>query len=280
MANNVNAQAFIPEIWDASILRTLEDNLVAEKICNMKPTKDIQNAGDTIYFSGLADPTVSDYTGTLDHEGLIDDQIALLIDKQKKYAFKVTDVEQAMANVDLKGSQAQRAAYQIKDAVESDIFQNVYTQAAAGTVTDATCDSASILGDITQAQVYLAENNVTEDNMWMLITPAIMGKLKLAGISFSINEGVNGKGVMAYTKDLGFDVYVTNTVYQSGGVHYCMAGSYQSIGFAKKMLGVRHLEAENSRAMLIDDVVLYGYKVIKPKELARMDLTPVAETTI
>ena len=280
MAANVNAQAFIPEIWDASVQRTLEDNLVLKKICNMKPKKDIQEAGDTIYFNGLADPNVSDYTGSLDHESLVDDQVSLLIDKQKKYAFKVTDVEQSMANVDLKGSQAQRAAYQLKDAIEKDVFQNVYTEAAAGTVTDATCDSATILGDVTQAQVYLAENNVTEDNMWMLITPAIMAKLKLAGIVFSINEGVNGKGVTAYTKDLGFDIYVSNTVYKNGGVHYCMAGSYQSIGFAEKLLGVRHLQAENSRAMLVDDVALYGYKVIKPKELVRMDLTPVAETAV
>lgn len=280
MAANVNAQAFIPEIWDASVIRTLEDNLVLKKICNVKPTKEISAAGDTVYFNGLADPTVLDYTGTLDHEALQDDQIALLVDKQKKYAFKVTDVEQAMANVDLKGSQATRAAYNLKDAIEKDVFQNVYLQAGAGTVTDTTCDSATILGDVTQAQVYLAEQNVTEDNMWMLITPAIQAKLQLAGIAFSINEGTNGKGAIAYAQHLGFDMYVTNTVYKNGGVHYCMAGSYQSIGYADKMLGVRNLEAENSRAMLIDDVCLYGYKVIKPLELVRLDLTPVAETAI
>jgi len=280
MAANVNAQAFIPEIWDASVIRTLEDNLVLKKICNVKPSKDIAAAGDTVYFNGLADPTVSDFTGTLDHEALVDDQIAMLIDKQKKYAFGVTDVEQAMANVDLKGSQAQRAAYQIKDAIEKDVFQNVYPQAAAGTVTDTTCDSATILGNITQAQVYLGEANVTEDNMWMLITPAIQGKLQLAGIAFSINQGTNGKGAIAYANYLGFDLYVTNTVYKTGGVHYCMAGSYQSIGFAEKMLGVRSLPAENSRKINIDDVCLYGYKVIKPAELVLMALTPVAETAI
>lgn len=280
MASNVNAQAFIPEIWDASVLRTHEDNLVLKKICNIKPTKDIAGAGDTVYFNGLADPTVSAYSGSLDHEALQDDQIALLIDKQAKYAFKVTDVEQAMANVDLKGSQAQRAAYQIKDYVEKDVFQNVYAMAAAGTVTDTTCDSATILGDITQASTYLGENNVTEDNMWLLITPAIQGKLQLAGIAFSINEGFNGKGSMAYAKYLGFDIYVTNTVYKTGGVHYCMAGSYQAIGYADKFLGVRNIEAENSRAMLVDDVILYGYKVIKAAELVQLALTPVAETAI
>ena len=279
MASNVNAQAFIPEIWDAAVLRTLEDNLVLKKICNVKPSKDIAGAGDTVYFNGLADPTVSAYSGTLDHEALVDDQIALLIDQQAKYAFKVTDVEQAMANVDLKGSQATRAAYNLKDYVEKSVFQNTYSS-AENTVTDTTCDSATILGDITQASVYLGENNVGEDNRWLLITPAIQGKLQLAGIAFSINEGFNGKGSMAYAKYLGFDIYVTNIVYVTGGVHYCMAGSYQSIAYADKMLGVRNVEAENSRAMLIDDVCLYGYKCIKPQELVQLALTPVAETSI
>lgn len=276
MPSNSVAQGFIPEIWDAAVQRTLEDNLVLKKICNLKPTKDIQAAGDTVYFTGLADPTVSDYSGSLDHEALQDDQIALLIDKQKKYAFKVSDVDAAMANVDLKGSQAQRAAYQIKDAVEKDVFQNVYSQ-ANNTVADTTCDSATILADMVDAQVYLQEANVTEDNMWMLITPAIQGKLTLAGVEFQINNGFNGKGAMAFANYLGFDIYVTNTIYKSGGVHYCMAGSYQSIGYGDKMLGVRNLEAENSRAMLVDDVILYGYKVIKPQELVALALTPVAE---
>lgn len=280
MASNVNAQAFIPEIWDADVIRTLEDNLVLKKICNTKPTKQIAAAGDTVYFNGLADPNVSAYTGTLDHENLVDDQIALLIDKQAKYAFKVTDVEAAMANVDLKGSQSSRAAYQLKDYIEKDVFQNVYAMAAAGTVTDTTCDSATILGDVAKARRLLAKKNVTADNMWLLGGPELQEKLELAGVTFSINEGFNGKGVMAWVKKQGMDIYITNTVYETGGVQYCMAGSYQAIGYADKLLGVRNREAENSRAMLVDDVALYGYKVIKPQELVQLALTFVDETAI
>ncbi len=281
MAQNVNAQAFIPEIWDASVYRTLEDNLVMKKICNLKPTKDVKGAGDTIYFNGLADPTVSNYTGTLTYETLGDQQISLLIDKQKKYAFKVGDIEQAMANVDLKGSQAERAAYALKDACERDVFQNTYLSAGAGTVTDAICDSATILGDMATAAQYLYENNVKESNAWMLITPAIMVKLKLAGIAFSINEGINGKGGMQWTKDLGFDVFVTNTIYKDSSLaHHCMAGSYQSIGYAEKLMKSRAMELEGSFDVGLSGLLVYGYKVLKPKELVHLALTPIAETAI
>lgn len=262
-------------------MRTLEDNLVMKKVCNLKPTRQIQKFGDTIYFNGLADPTVSNYEGTITYETLNDEQIPLLIDKQKYYGFKVTDIEQAMANVDLKGSQAERAAYMLKNKCERDVFENVIADAAAGTVTDSTCDSASILSDIATAAQYLLENNVDESNMWMVITPAIMIKLKLAGVAFSINEGINGKGGMQWTKDLGFTVYVTNTInVDSSGYHNCIAGSYQSIGFAEKLMKSRAMELEDSFATGLSGLLVYGYKVLKPKELVKLALKPVAETTI
>ena len=52
-----------------------------------------------------------------------------------------------------------------------------------------------------------------DSNMFMVIPPWVMLKLKIMGVSFSINEGINGKGGMQWTKDLGFDTYVTNTCF-------------------------------------------------------------------
>jgi hypothetical protein len=285
MPNNV-AKGFIPEIFDASVMRTLEDNLVLKKICNLKPTKDIAGSGDTVYFTDLADPTITDYVGTISHEALQDSQIALLVNKEKTFAFKVNDEDRLMANVDLKGSQAQRAAYNLKRAIELDVIGSatgVVADAAAGTIT-ANCTSASVLSQMGALQQYLMENNVSESNMWAIIPPWVQLKLKLAGVAFSINEGINGKGGMAWTKDLGFDVYVTNTVYNSNTVaapiSHVLAGSYQSVGYADKMLSTRSFELQSTRAMGIDGGAIYGFKTLKPKELAKAVLTWVAETTI
>jgi hypothetical protein len=280
MPNNV-AKGFIPEIFDASVMRTLEDNLVLKKICNLKPTKDIQAAGDTVYFTSLADPTITDYSGTITHEALVDSQIALLVNKEKTFAFKVADEDTLMANVDLKGSQAQRAAYNLKRAVELDVMQNVISDAAAGTVT-ANVSSATVLSAVAEMMQKLMENNVQETNAWMTIPPWLMVKLKLAGVAFQINTGISGTGGMAWTKDLGFDVFVTNTVYNSAStpVSQVLAGSYQAIGYADKLLKTRTMELEGSRAVGVDGGLVYGYKVIKPKELALGAFTYIAETAI
>jgi len=281
--NNVT-RGFIPELFDASVYRTLEDNLVMKKIATAKIKSPIKEYGDTVYFTDLGDPTISDYTGTITHEALQDSQIAMLIDKTKTFAFKVEDVDALMTNLDTKGSQSERAAYMLKDKIEREFFQNIGADANAGTAVTATITSANVLSNVALLAQRLYDNNVTEDNMWMVIPPWMRVKLQLAGIQFEINNGINGKGGMQWTKDLGFSVYVTNTVYNSGTVDTpvstILAGTYQAIGYADHQLRTRNIELQNTRAIGIDGGLILGYKNIKSKELAKGTFTYAAETTI
>ena len=99
---------FSPKVWAATVMRTLEANLVAKKICSTDFTGKISKMGDAVYFNGLADPTIAAYTGaTISYEGLQDSRITLLIDQANYFAFKVGDIEKAQAELDIKGSQAQ-----------------------------------------------------------------------------------------------------------------------------------------------------------------------------
>lgn len=285
MALNTITKNFIPEIFDASIYRTLEDNLVLKQISNLEPIAVNGGNADTIYFPTVNDPTIGSSSATFTYEDIVDQLVEMKIDAEAIFSFKVRDIDRIMATVDLKGSQADRAGYVIKDTIERAVFQNVGNSAAAGTaVTDASCDSATIISDIGALEQQLAENNVTRDNMWLLIPPWVQLKLKLAGINFSINEGVNGKGGMFWTQDLGFKTFVTNTVYNSGTqanpVSTILAGSYQAIGYADAQFETRALPLEGTRATGLDGGVAYGYKVIKPKELAKATLTYSAETSI
>jgi hypothetical protein len=280
-------ESFRPEIWDASIFRTLEDNLVARKICHNYSNK-VSKFGEVIHFQGLADPTVDDYTvGTdITYEDLDDGQLSLAIDKRKKYAFGVEDIDEVMANVDAKGSQAARAGYSLKKACDT-VIMSLYSQAdAANVVTaDTTCDTTTIISDLGELANKLAEQNVNEGDMWCIVPPWVKLKLKMAGIKFSINEGINGTGGMSWAKsELGFDIYVTNQVYNSGTaalpVSYVMAGSYNAIGYAETLMKSEALRAEKAFKYLMRGLHVYGAKVIKPKELAYVALTYTAEAAI
>jgi hypothetical protein len=276
---NINAQGFIPEIWDAAVYRTLEDNLVAKKICRNYSSK-VKQAGDTIHFNGLADPTISSYTGTATTETLVSGRVSLLVDQQNYYAYTVTDIEDAMANVDLKGSQAERAGYGLRKACDTYIHQ-LYSQSAhSAAVTDTTCDTTTILSDIAEMKLLLAENNVDENDMWVTLAPWMQTKLELAGVKFQINNGINGKGGMSWTKVLGMDAYVTNQVYATGGVTYPMAGSYNAIVFAEGLMKSESLRSTTNFTTILRGLHVFGCKVIKPKELVYAALTETAETAI
>ncbi|MBR6562652.1 MAG: coat protein, partial [Clostridia bacterium] len=83
----------IEKIISAEILRTNEDNLLANTVCNTAFSGEIKNAGDSVTFIGLSDPTVYDYDGTLTYEDIDDSALTLLIDQDKAFSFKIKDIE-------------------------------------------------------------------------------------------------------------------------------------------------------------------------------------------
>ena len=273
------ATAFIPEIWDAAVYRTLEDNLVARKICRNYSNK-VKQFGDVIHFNGLAEPTVAAYTGSITYETLNSSTVSLLINKQNQYAFDVHDIEQAMANVELKSSQAARAGYALKKACDTEILK-LYTEAGTICSADANVDTTSIISDIGELKVALANQNVPENNMWLVIPPWVQLKLEMAGVRFSINEGINGTGGMQWAKVLGFDTFVTNQVHESVAtpVSHIMAGSYDAIVYAEALMKSEVLRAETAFAWHLRGLHVHGYKVVKPLELATMTMTYTAESS-
>lgn len=273
--------AFVPQIWTTKILRTLEDNLVAKKICNMSPEREIKEAGDTVYFNGLSDPTINTYAGTVTYEGLQDAGVTMHIDQQKYFAFKVGDIEKAQANVDLKGSQAERAAYKLRETADSFVLGKY---GEANMQTSGTITTANVLSKIGEMQQKLAEKNVSENDMWMIAPPWLRLKLQLAGIKFQINEGINGTGGVAWTDELGFKVYVTNQVVNTGTVDTpvskVMAGAYNSIVYADQIIDTESMRLESSFDTGVRGLHVYGAKVVRPDLMVTGTFTFGAETTI
>ena len=277
----MSVQNFIPQIWSTKIIRTLEDNLVGKRICTLEYEGDIKQAGDTVYFNGLADPSISTYSGSITYENLQDSGLVMLIDQQQYFAFKVGDVEKAQAAVDVKGSQADRAAYKLQEACD-DYIMGLHTQ--ANLTSSATVTSANIFSSIGAIQQSLAEKNVSDNDMWMVIPPWVRLKLELAGVKFQINNGINGTGGMSWTDALGFDMYVTNQVVNTGTtaipVSKVLAGAYNSIAFASQILETESIRLESSFDTGVRGLHVYGAKVFRPDLVHTATLTYAAETTI
>ncbi|NLN56362.1 MAG: hypothetical protein GX148_08750 [Clostridiales bacterium] len=256
----------IEKIISAEILRTNEDNLIANRICNTTFRGEIKNAGDSVTFIGLNEPTVDDYTGTISYESIDDTAITLNIDKDKYFAFKVKDLEELRSSIGLKHSQTKRASYNLKKAVDSYVL-GLYGYAGAS-LQQATVTPQNALTVVAEMKEALEKANVPDGQSWIVVPPFLKTKLILAGIKFSVNQGINGTGAIGYTNELGCDLFVSNQLATVGNVCYALAGSYSAIAYAEQILETQIIDhLENSFDAAVRGRIVFGAKVIKPEEL-------------
>ena len=274
----IDKTTFIPKLWEATILRAYENNIIAKQICYTDFTGEIKKMGDSVTFPGLADPTVSKYTNSINYEDLENADVTLIVDQQDYFGFKVSDIIAAQSNVNVQGSQAERAGYKLRDNCDKYVL-GLHTE-ATHEVTNEALTSANVISAIGEMNQKLDEANVPNEQKWIVIPPWVKLKLMLAGIKFSIKEGSGAMDGTEWTKELGFNLYVSNNIALAGGSSYCLGGSKGAIAFADQLTKIRAMELEDSFDTGVSGLHVYGAKVLKPDELVKGVFKAGAETTI
>lgn len=275
---------FKPKLWAATILRDLHPNLIAKQICTKEHTGEISQMGDTVYFNGLAAPTINTYSDAdITYEDLVDGRIALKIDQGNYFAFQIGDIDKVQAELDQKGSQAQEASFGLAKGADTYVMGLVTNLTASVTATVTTANVFSTLSEIAR---YLEQADVDPKNMWISLPPWMKQKLITAGIKFGYKNGANGKNGVAWTDELGFDLYVTNQVKAGSGstaavpVSDVMAGSYNAIVYADQLTDTETLRLEKRFKTAVRGLHTYGAKIVRPKQLVRATLTFAAESAV
>lgn len=272
----------IPKLVSTKILMTLQNDLIAKKICTMDTGSQITKQGDTVTFTGLSRPTIAAYTGSLTYETLEDAGVTLLIDQKNSYAFKVDDIEAFQSIIDVKGTCVEEAAYGLRDTADRFVF-GLY--AGAATTITATVSETIALSTTSTVIRKLEEKNVKPGQRWMVIPPWYAEKLRIAGVKFQINNGMNGeKGGLSWVNYLDTDFYVSNNLTTTGSEGslntQCLAGSYNSIVYAEQILKSRFIaELEGSFAGGASGLHVFGAKVLKPNELVLVNATQAAASS-
>jgi hypothetical protein len=260
---------------------TLQNNLVAKKICTMDTGSEIRRMGDTVTFPGLARPTISAYAGTISPETLEDAGLTLVIDQKNHYAFYVDDIQAFQSVIDVKGTSVEEAAYGLQNAADAYVL-GLY--AGAGTTITATVSETIALSTTSTVIRKLEEKNVKPNNRWLIIPPWYKEKLMLAGVKFSVKEGSGAGDGIAWVKEWDTDIYVSNNLTTSGSEGSwntkCLAGSYNSIVYAEQILKSRFIQdVPGAFAAQCDGLHVFGAKVIKPEELVQINATQAAASS-
>ena len=186
---------FVPEIWAATLLSTLEKSLVyAGAPCvNRDYEGEIANQGDTVRVSSFGSPSIVDYSKDTDLtiETLTDSELVLTIDQAKAFAFEVDDIDKRqMVNGGAAMTEAaKQAAYGLRDVADQFVAKKMILGASnALGVIDATTATNVYDKLIVPMRTKLHKANIPTEGRFMVLDPYVTEKLLLDSRFIKVNE--------------------------------------------------------------------------------------------
>ena len=269
-------QHFIPEVFSKKLQAKFYAQTMLSEVTTNEYEGEISGLGNKVNIRSVPAVTVADYTGSLSYADVTSGTIELNIDKAKSYAFKVDDILREQADIDFMNEAANDAAQNMKIAIEQDVFANV---AAGSSLTDinatpSNLTSSNILGFILDAGQTLDENNIPEDNRYMIISPAAASLLKQSELRQAYLTGDNVSPLrngFIGTVDR-FNMYVSNNLATASSVTSGLYGHPKAIAYASQMTNTESVRLESSFGDGVRGLAVYGYKVVLPTAIGEFKL--------
>ena len=282
-----NAYAdFIPEIWSKRLEQLLMSDCVMLQCVNRNYEGEIKNAGDTVNILTPSAVTVSTlHGGDIEYNELTPQKQQLTVSQKKFFAFKINDVANAQAGIDLMEAHLLNA----KRAIEVDqdgYLLGLHTDAAEsniiGTSVKPTLITASnVYATFVELAKTLKKTGATSGaTPWVVINPDIEAIL-LESSQFTGAYQIGEKTIRdgAIGRIAGMDVLVScNLKADTNDAIPVMAGTNEAITFASQVTKIEKIRDINSFSDLVRGLYLYGAKVVQPKALAVSYLT-LTDTT-
>jgi hypothetical protein len=275
-------QNFIPTLWSETLYTELEKDYVGVRLCSRDFEGEIKGEGDRVKICGIGPVTVFDYKKNQDMpaaEVLSDTERTLIIDQAKGFNFFLDSIDLAQSKKTLMQAAMKEASNALSDVADRYIYS--LTDDAVSVLENADVTSTSIINTIADARRILMENNVPNSAKISLeVPPAIEQKLVLAKVLRSTdNVEALGRGYIG--SFMGFDIYVTNNITPDGGGAYrCIARTGRAIAFAEQVSAVKAYEPELRHGDAVKGLHLYGAKIVYPKEMVFLNLTPGEEVAL
>jgi len=272
---------FVPEIWSASLLENLRNQLVFGQagVINRDYEGDIARAGDTVHITSFTDPSVRDYTknGTITWDVLTDASQALVVDQADYFAFKVDDIDRRQALGGFVESTTLGASYNLASTADTYLSGLMSAAVPAGnTLTAVTAPTTSnAYGTLVALRTALTKTNTPTSGRWVVVPPEFYAlllqddrfvRVDASGSSDGLRNGQAGRAA-------GFDVIESNVAPTTGGVATVLAGHAMATTFAEQIAETEALRLETTFGDGVRGLHLYGGKVVRPNQLAKVAVT-------
>lgn len=269
---------FKPEIWSASLLVALRQNLIYSAFINRDYEGEIAEAGDTVRITSIGRPTIGNYTTNTSigaPEQVNDSQRTLVVDQAKFFNFAVDDVDARQAKGNVIPQSMDEAAFAVANIVDL-YFGSFYTsiqtanQVGAVAVNSATTPTDAYDKVLVPLKIKLDKANVGPGGRSVAISPELHGCLLRDNRFIKVNESGTSEGLRngVVGRAAGFDILLSNQTPTTGSDSVVIAGNNRAITFAEQISKVEAYRPQDRFADAIKGLVVYGAKVVRPDSLA------------
>lgn len=305
---------FIPTLWSSQLAKKFYTATVFSDIANSDWSGELKSMGDKVVINKIPTLTVNRYVvgQGLNYEVPVPSTLELTIDQGLYFAFQVSDVIEYQAKPSLMDMFSNDAGMQMKIKVDSSCLFNLALNSSYGTpatgnsgatsgvlslaynlgtnTAPVTLTGANALQILTAFSGVLDEQNIPEDNRWLLIDPYTRNLLMQSNLAQA--QFMGDSQSMVRNGKIGridrFDVYVTNNLPRGAAAAVMKSGdASESIGathtVARRLLIAGHKSAFTFASQItkteqvrnpydfgdyIRSLNIFGFKATKPEAFA------------
>lgn len=263
---------FVPKIWAKAIERELERKLVFAEDCNRQYEGDVKQMGDTVKILGVGKPTISKQKGGSiilpDAEAVEDTSVEMQINTVAYFNFLVDDIDKRQAVGGLLDALNNEATQELAGEMDKDIAALAGTRDAKKVYSDYLAVNAdNVLGTLDLALQMLHENDVPADaKIVATVPPWFLTHLRTAYTKLDTDNSdllKNGK-VGRYNNIL---IKMSNNVNSTTSGSNIMVRTERAVAFANPLTHTEPYRPEKRFSDAVKGYVLYGTKIVRPKEL-------------
>lgn len=286
---------FVPTVWAEGINRALERNYVYVEDCYRKYEGDVKQMGDQVTIPGIGSPTITEITidstrsnsnpTIADAEEVEGSSTTLIIDHMAYFNYMVGDVDRAQAVNGIMDALSDETSERLAGKVDTYIS----SLAVAGEVDKLNEGGAvqvttnNVLDTLDAAIQKLYENDVsTATEIVVTVSPRFFTIFKKAYIALDTNNSKmieNGKvarygnAVIKMSNNVHRTASDTATAYDAdGGIDNIMIRTKRAIAFAQPLTHTEAYRPERKFADAVKGFILYGAKVVRPKEILNINV--------
>lgn len=264
---------FSPKIWAKQINRELERAMVFAEDCNRQYEGDVKQMGDTVKVLGVGKPTITKQVGgsivLKDPEAVEDTSVDMVINRVAYFNYLVDDIDRRQAVGGLMDALSAESSEGTANAMDEDIAALAGTADAPKLFKSTTAITVdNILKQIDLGVQKLMENDVKpETKIVVTVPPWFKTILRQAYVQLDTNNSAmlkNGR-VGQYENVI---VKMSNNCHRnSDNGHDIMLRTQRAVAFANPLTHVEPYRPEKRFADAVKGFVLYGTKIVRPKEM-------------